>query len=92
MLDFQGQPVPVTMELSQEGNSVNGKLATMLGEGEIRDGRVNGSKFSATASTEMQGQSLDLSINGKLDGEGIMGTISAPIIPDPLTFTGQRRA
>ena len=91
-LDFQGQPVPVTMELSQEGNSVNGKLATMLGQGEIKDGRVSGTKFSATASTEMQGQSLDLSINGKLDGEGIAGTISAPIIPDPLTFTGQRKA
>ena len=90
-LDFQGQSVPITMELTQEGSNVNGKLATMLGDGEIKEGRVNGTKFSATASTEMQGQSLDLSINGVINGEGIAGTISAPIIPAPLTFTGQRK-
>jgi zinc protease len=91
-LDFQGQAVPVTMELAQNGANVNGKLATMLGDGQITDGRVSGNKFSATASTEMQGESLELSISGKLDGEGIEGTISAPIIPAPLTFTGLRKA
>ena len=90
-LDFQGQAVPVTMELAQDGAKVTGKLETMLGDGEIKDGRVNGTKFSATASSEMQGQSLNLSINGKLEGDGIAGTITAPMLPDPLTFTGQRK-
>ena len=91
-LDFQGQAVPVTMELAQEGSTVNGKLATMLGDGEITAGRVSGNKFSATANTELQGQQLELSINGKLVGDGIAGTISASVIPDPLTFSGQRKA
>lgn len=90
-LDFQGQPVPVSMELAQDGSSVRGKLSTMLGEGELREGHVSGKKFSATASTEMQGQELELSINGKLDGEGIVGTITAPMLPTPLSFSGQRK-
>ena len=79
------------MELAQSGASVNGRLATMLGDGEITGGRVNGNKFSATASTELQGQQLELSINGMLEGDGIAGTISAPMIPAPLTFSGQRK-
>lgn len=90
-LDFQGQAVPVELTIEQDGESISGKLATMLGEGEIQSGTVNGRKFSATAVTEMQGQSLELSINGKADGEdALVGTISAPIIPEPLPFTGKR--
>lgn len=89
-LDFQGQPVSVKMELSQDGESVSGKLSTMLGDGRIRDGRVDGNRFSATADTERQGQNLELSINGKLDGDGLLGSITAPIIPTPLTFSGKR--
>lgn len=89
-LDFQGQPVPVTLTIEQEGESLSGKLVTMLGEGEIKSGSVEGIKFSATAVTEMAGQALELSINGKADGDSISGTIAAPIIPDPLAFSGTR--
>lgn len=91
-LDFQGQPVPVTLTLEQDGDSISGRLVTMLGEGEIKSGSVKGSKFSATAVTEMQGQSLELSINGKADGDAISGTIAAPIIPEPLIFSGTRNS
>ncbi len=89
-LDFQGQPVPVTLSIDQDGTSITGKLVTMLGEGEITAGSVSGSKFSATASTDLQGQKLELSINGKLAGDQLSGSITAPIVPDPLTFSGTR--
>ena len=62
----------------------------MLGEGAIRSGSVTGSKFSAIAVTEMQGQSLELTISGKVSADSVNGSISAPIIPEPLTFTGMR--
>jgi zinc protease len=89
-LDFQGQPVPVTLTIEQDGESISGKLVTMLGEGEIKSGSVNSDKFSATAVTEMAGQALELSISGEADGDSMSGTISAPIIPEPLTFSGSR--
>ena len=89
-LDFQGQAVPVTLSIDQDGASITGKLVTMLGEGEIKAGTVSGSKFSATASTDLQGQKLELSINGKLAGDQLSGSITAPIVPDPLTFSGTR--
>lgn len=89
-LDFQGQAVPVTLVVEQNGESITGRLETMLGEGEIKSGSVKGNKFSATAATELQGQSLELSISGKIDGDSINGTITAPIIPEPLAFSGNR--
>jgi zinc protease len=89
-LDFQGQPVPVTLTVEQDGTSISGKLVTMLGEGEINSGAVNGTTFSATAITDLQGQSLELSINGKVTGDSMSGSITAPIVPDPLTFSGTR--
>ena len=89
-LDFQGQAVPVTLTVDQDGTSVTGKLVTMLGEGEIKTGSVSGAKFSATAVTDLQGQALELSINGKVAGDSMSGSITAPIVPDPLTFTGAR--
>jgi zinc protease len=89
-LDFQGQAVPVTLTVNQDGTSITGRLVTMLGEGEIKSGSVTGMKFSAIAVTDLQGQSLELSINGKITGDSMSGSITAPIVPDPLTFTGTR--
>ncbi len=89
-LDFQGQPVPITLTVEQDGTSITGKLVTMLGEGEIKTGSISGSTFSATAATDLQGQALELSIDGKITGDSMIGTITAPIIPDPLTFSGTK--
>lgn len=89
-IDFQGQQIPVSLKLEQTDETVNGKLESMLGEGKITDGKVRGSKVSAVAVTEMQGQLLEISISGNVDGDSISGTLSAPVIPMPLEFTGKR--
>ena len=90
MIDFQGQQLPVSLMLDQEGDRITGVLETMLGNGTIAGGTVSGSKLSATANAEMQGQSIDFTISGKVDGDSMSGTLSAPIVPDPLPFTGSR--
>jgi hypothetical protein len=51
---------------------------------------VRGNLFSAVATAEFQGQPLELTINGSVEGESMSGTITAPISPEPLTFTGSR--
>lgn len=90
VIDFQGQQLPVSLHLEQDGDNVNGVLETMLGNGEITDGKVSGSKLSATAKAEMQGQSVEFTISGKVDENSMTGTITAPIVPDPLAFSGTR--
>lgn len=89
-LEFMGQEVPVELTLVQDGNSVSGKLSTMLGEGAISSGKVIGTRVSATASTDFQGQAVEFVIAGSVAGDSIEGTIEAPIIPNPLAFTGSR--
>ncbi|MBK9153824.1 MAG: insulinase family protein [Chloracidobacterium sp.] len=91
-LEFQGQVVPVQLNVSQEGTSVSGTLNTALGSGAFSEGSVTGDKFVATAVTDIQGQSIEFLIKGSLSGEIMAGTISAAIIPDSLPFTGRRKA
>ena len=62
----------------------------MLGNGKIIEGKVSGNKLSASANTEMQGKPVEFMISGKIDGDTMSGTMSAPIVPDPLPFTGTR--
>ncbi|MEJ7624923.1 MAG: pitrilysin family protein [Pyrinomonadaceae bacterium] len=89
-INFQGQQLPVTLELLQTGADVTGKLNTMLGDGEIADGRISGNKLTATANAQMQGKGMEFIIDGKVDGDSISGTITAPIAADAIAFSGQR--
>lgn len=89
-LDFQGQMVTVTLTLDQNDEAVTGTIDTVLGTGKISEGTVKGNSLRATAITEIQGQSVDLSIIGSVDGDSMKGTISTAIIPDSLSFEGKR--
>ncbi len=89
-LNFMGSDVEIKMSLEQDGPSVSGTLTTMLGEGKIENGKVNGNKISANAVTEIQGQSVEFIITGTADGDSINGTIESLMIPDALDFTGSR--
>jgi zinc protease len=90
LIDFQGQEMPVSLSIDKNDDAVTGVLETMLGEGKIDNVSVRGNLFSAVATAEFQGQPLELTINGSVEGESMSGTITAPISPEPLTFTGSR--
>lgn len=90
-VDFQGQQFPVSLALEQNGETVSGKLQSVLGEGDVHDGKVKGSKFSATAKSNVQGQNIELSITGTVENDSMSGSLSAPMIPMPLNFTGTRK-
>jgi hypothetical protein len=89
-IDFQGQSLPVTMSLEQTDTDVSGSLETMFGNGEISGGLVTGNKFTATAKAQFQGSGMNFEIAGKVEGDAMSGTISAPIVPGPLPFKAER--
>jgi hypothetical protein len=88
-IDFQGQSLPVKLKLEQTENKISGSLESMLGKGEISDGKVKGNKFSATAKMQIQGQDAEITINGELENDldsnqtsasnKMKGTISIPL-------------
>ena len=89
-IDFQGQKLPVTLVLEQDGETISGKMESMLGEGEIQEGTVNGNKINVIAGSEFQGQKLELNLKGTVVGDEMTGTISTSMVPVPMEFTGKR--
>ncbi len=90
-VEAMGQKLPVTLILTQNGDSVSGKLESMIGEGEIANGIVAGNNFSAVAKTKFQGQDTELGIKGKIEGDSMTGTMSNSMIPMPMEFSGNRK-
>ncbi len=92
-IDAQGQKIPVTLVLKQDGAKVSGSLDSMLGKGEIADAKVSGNKFIGTTKTQIQGQAVELNINGTIEGNSMKGVInsSASGFP-PLPFEGTRES
>ena len=91
MLEAQGQKIPVTLMLKQDGDKVNGSLESMLGKGDISNGKVSGSKFVGTSKTQIQGQDVELNINGTINGDTMKGVVNTgiPGLP-PFPFEGKR--
>ena len=78
------------LELQNDDGKLTGKIETVLGTGVIENGSVRGKKLTAAATTEIQGQSIEFAITGTIDADSMEGTLSAPIIPDSLSFEGKR--
>ncbi len=92
-IEAQGQKLPVTLTLKQDGGKISGLLDSMLGKGEITDAKVAGNKFTGTSKMQIQGQAVDLSISGTIDGDKMKGIINTgmPGFP-PFPFEGTREA
>jgi zinc protease len=90
-LDAMGQKIPVTLELKQDGDKVTGTLDSMLGKGEIPNGKVSGNKLTSTAKSQFQGQAVELTLNGTVEGDKMKGVVNTgmPGFP-PINFEGSR--
>ena len=91
IVDFQGQQLPITLTLKQDGDMISGSLDSMMGKGEIANAKISGNKLTGIAKTQLQGQAIDLNISGTIDGDSIKGSITAatPNFPQ-LNFSGKR--
>ena len=93
IIDFQGQKLPLTMMLKQSDQNVVGTVESQLGKGELSNAKVNGNKFVGTTKMDMQGQSIELSINGTIKGDTMNGSITSSMPQFPaLPFSGKRDA
>jgi hypothetical protein len=91
-LDFQGQSLPVTITIEQNGRALSGSMDTPLGTGKIENGQMSGSRVKATSSLDFQGQKVGFELTATIDGDTISGEINTPMAPAPLSFAGAREA
>ncbi|HEX8198642.1 MAG TPA: S9 family peptidase [Pyrinomonadaceae bacterium] len=89
MANAGGQELPITMDLTQTGGDFSGSLNSAMGGGKIEKGKVSGKNIVGTARVEVQGQSMELKIEGVIDGNKITGTLAGPGLP-PISFTGEK--
>ncbi|HEX8249549.1 MAG TPA: serine hydrolase, partial [Pyrinomonadaceae bacterium] len=81
-----GDTLPITLELKQNGEALNGSLISPIGGGTVKNAQVNGNLFTGTASIDFQGRQMEVALKGTIDGDKMTGTISGSGLP-PISFT-----
>ncbi|HVG31661.1 MAG TPA: pitrilysin family protein [Pyrinomonadaceae bacterium] len=87
-----GQTIPATLTITQDGGNLRGKVQTQMGDGSLSDVTLNGNNFDARLSFGAPGQAIDGKVTGSTESnERMSGTITleVPNLP-PLPFTGTR--
>lgn len=87
-----GQTIPATLTITQDGGNLKGKVQTQMGDGSLSDVTLNGNNFDARLSFGAPGQAIDGKVTGNTESnERMSGTITleVPNLP-PLPFTGTR--
>lgn len=88
--DAGGQQIPITVDLKQTGAEFTGTINSMLGAGTVEKGKLNGSNFTGVLKAEVQGQIMEIQMEGKVDGDGKMsGTLNGAGLP-PISFTATK--
>lgn len=88
-INLGDQDIPGTLNLNQQGGTVSGVLQTDLATAQFSGGTVSSNGFRANSSANIQGQVLDLVIQGQISGNEISGTIESPL--GTATFSGRRQ-
>ncbi len=84
-----GQTLPATLTLKQDGQGLNGSVQTQLGEATLSEIKLNGSNFDAKLKLDARGQIMEGTVNGSVETNNMKGEINLKNFP-PLPFTGTR--
>jgi dipeptidyl aminopeptidase/acylaminoacyl peptidase len=85
--DAPGQSVEMLMELKQTDDTFNGTLSSAIGGGTVESGKISGNSVQGTAKVNVQGQPIDVQIEGTVEGDTMKGTLNSPFGLIPFTAT-----
>jgi dipeptidyl aminopeptidase/acylaminoacyl peptidase len=89
MVEAGAQQVAVVFDMKQEGGTFTGSSVSELGAGSITGGKVSGNSMTCTMKADIQGQPMDIVIEGKIDGSKMTGTMNVPGF-GTLPFSAQK--
>lgn len=81
--------ISVRMSLRRDGEQITGSMTTPMGVQELRNAHVTGNEFRASATVNMQGNSVEVTLVGTIEGDSMRGTISIPGMGS-FDFSGSR--
>jgi len=85
--DAPGQSVQLAMELKQTGSDFTGTIESSIAGGTVESGKLTGSTFKGIARVNVQGQPMDMPMEGKVEGDTMKGTLDSPFGLIPFTAT-----
>ena len=88
-VDAGGQMIDLAIDIKQTGAEFIGTMASGVGNGTFEKGKVNGSSVSAMLQADVQGQPTSITVNGKVEGDQMTGTLDVPGI-GVVAFTAVR--
>lgn len=91
-ISAQGQDIPGTLKLEKDGDALKGSLTTDLADTPFKNIKINADNtFTAEMTANIQGQSFEGTVTGKLDGEKLSGEISLSGL-GAFPYTGKKSA
>lgn len=88
-MSLSDQVIGGTLVLRRQGNLVSGSLQTQVGNSDFSSGTVDGNAFHISATANVEGQSIPITIEGTVRGDAISGTLQSSY--GNATFTGSRQ-
>jgi Imidazolonepropionase and related amidohydrolases len=86
-VEIPGQIVQATFNLQQEGDKITGNMQSpFFGTTQIRNGKVTAEGFSFDATVPVGGESIEVTVTGKVTGTQISGMVGSP--QGAMPFTG----
>ncbi len=87
-LEIPGQQLPGKLDLKQDGAIVSGTISTdATGSSPIKDGKATADGLSFSTTVTFGGATFDISVNGKVSGNQITGTLDSPQGAIPFSGT-----
>ena len=77
-VDAGGQIVQLNLDLKQNGSDFAGTTASDLGNGILEKGKVSGTNVKAVIKADVQGQPMEIQLDGVVEGEKMSGTLVVP--------------
>jgi dienelactone hydrolase len=84
-----GQEIQIALDIKQEGAGFSGTMSSMLGGGSVEKGAVSANNVKGVIKAEIQGQMMEIQMEGKVEGNKMTGTLSGAGLP-PITFTATK--
>lgn len=84
-----GQSIPATLTVERSGSDYTATIHSEMGDAELGNIQIRDNSFSATASLDMDGHSVEAEVSGRFNGdqtEGFLKLQNSPALP----FTGTK--
>lgn len=89
VVEAQGISLPVTVELTQQGQAFGGTFSSHAGGGTVPSGSVKSNMLSAIVRVEAQGQVIELKLEGTIAENHMRGTLAGSGLP-PISFAASK--